>query len=150
MKTSEVIIRKATMFDVPKIKIIENEVFPTPWSFESLFSDIVLNKNTKYFAAVAGDKVVGYGGMGHVLDECHITNIAVEKDFRRQGIASMLMQELISAAEGFNAKTMTLEVRRSNLGAQELYSGFDFSQVGVRKNYYSNPVEDALIMCKIF
>jgi ribosomal-protein-alanine N-acetyltransferase len=148
MKNSGVIIRNSTMFDVPKIKIIEDEAFPTPWSFNALFSDIAVNKNTKYFSAVVGGVVVGYGGMWHVLDECHITNVAVEKDFRRQGIAGRLMLALVSAARDMNAKIMTLEVRRSNTGAQKLYAGLDFIEIGVRRDYYSNPAEDALILCK--
>ena len=148
MKNCGVVIRPANMFDVPKINVIEHEAFPTPWSFESLFSDIVLNKNTKYFAAVAGGTLIGYGGMWFVEDECHITNVAVKKEFQRQGIASRIMQKLILTAQNLNARTMMLEVRRSNLAAQKLYTGLDFVEISVRRNYYSNPVEDALILRK--
>ena len=145
---SEVVIRPANMFDVPKINVIEHQAFPTPWSFDSLFSDIVLNKNTKYFAAVVDGTLIGYGGMWFVVDECHITNVAVEKSYQRQGIAGKLMQKLILTAQDLGAKKMSLEVRRSNLAAQKLYAGLDFQQIAVRQNYYSNPIEDALILCK--
>ncbi len=143
---SEVIIRAPKLFDICKVNAIEKEAFPTPWSFDALFSDFFLNRNTFYTVAVCDGVVAGYGGMWKVEDECHITNVAVKKEFHRRGIATKIMEELKAHAYHSDSKVMFLEVRRSNDSAISLYRKMGFYIAGERKNYYSNPREDALVM----
>jgi ribosomal-protein-alanine N-acetyltransferase len=94
-----------------------------------------------------GGRLVGYGGFWHVLDEAHISNVAIHPDYRRQGLGRMLLTHLLEEAAAKGATAATLEVRRSNVAAQKLYAGFGFKVIAVRKHYYSDENEDALIMC---
>lgn len=140
--------RKARVFDISKMHAIEKASFPTPWSFDALFADAFLNSNTIYMVAEYCKDIAAYGGMWLVLDEAHITNIAVKQDYRRMGIADKLLGIMAEAAAKNGIASMLLEVRRSNSPALILYHKHGFHEVGVRKDYYSNPVEDAFIMRK--
>ena len=128
---------------------IEQESFPTPWSRYAFYGEL-LNDFAFYIVAVCGDKVIGYAGMWLILDEAHITNLAVHPDYRQRGIGRSLMQELENKAVLHGAGSMTLEVRPSNNIAKGLYSSLGFSQEGRRRGYYSDTGEDALIMWKYF
>jgi ribosomal-protein-alanine N-acetyltransferase len=128
---------------------IEKDSFPTPWSRYAFYGEL-LNDFAFYIVAVCGDKVVGYAGMWLIIDEAHITNLAVRPDYRRRGIGRSLMQELENQAVTLGAKSMTLEVRPSNDIAKGLYSSLGFFQEGRRRGYYSDTGEDALIMWKHF
>lgn len=143
-----IIFRKARVFDISKMHAIEKASFPTPWSFDALFADAFLNGNTIYLVAEYCKDITAYGGMWLVLDEAHITNIAVKQDCRRMGIADKLLSYLVEMAVKNGATTMILEVRTSNSPALALYHKHGFHEVGIRKGYYSNPVEDAFIMSK--
>jgi [ribosomal protein S18]-alanine N-acetyltransferase len=121
--------------------------FPITWSKDS-FEKELANKFARYMVAVKDDTAVGYGGMWIIVDEAHITNIAVHPEFRGSGIASMLLEALIDACKLEGVTAMTLEVRKSNLVAQNLYSKYGFQLEGVRKGYYEDNKEDALIMWK--
>ena len=123
---------------------IEQEAFDQPWS-ERMFIPEVEDENAYYLVGVRGDEVICYGGFHKVLDEAHITNIAVRADSRGRGIGTLLMSELISRARMLGVKYMTLEVRDNNEPAIRLYQSFGFKVEGVRKKYYNN-VRDALIM----
>ncbi len=123
---------------------IEQEAFDQPWS-ERMFIPEVEDKNAYYLVGVRGDEVICYGGFHKVLDEAHITNIAVRADSRGRGIGTLLMSELISRARLLGVKYMTLEVRDNNENAIKLYKSFGFTVEGIRKRYYNN-VRDALIM----
>ena len=123
---------------------IEQEAFDQPWS-ERMFIPEVEDENAYYLVGVRGDEVICYGGFHKVLDEAHITNIAVRADSRGRGIGTLLMSELISRARMFGVKYMTLEVRDNNENAIKLYKSFGFTVEGIRKKYYNN-VHDALIM----
>ena len=123
---------------------IEQEAFDQPWS-ERMFIPEVEDENAYYLVGVRGDKVICYGGFHKVLDEAHITNIAVRADSRGRGIGTLLMSELISRARMLGVKYMTLEVRDNNENAIKLYKSFGFTVEGIRKKYYNN-VHDALIM----
>lgn len=123
---------------------IEQEAFDQPWS-ERMFIPEVEDENAYYLVGVRGDEVICYGGLHKVLDEAHITNIAVRADSRGRGIGTLLMSELISRARMLGVKYMTLEVRDNNENAIKLYKSFGFTVEGIRKKYYNN-VHDALIM----
>ena len=123
---------------------IEREAFDQPWN-ERMFIPEVEDENAYYLVGVRGDEVICYGGFHKVLDEAHITNIAVRADSRGRGIGTLLMSELISRARMLGVKYMTLEVRDNNENAIKLYKSFGFTVEGIRKRYYNN-VHDALIM----
>ena len=127
---------------------IENLSFSTPWSKGAFEMEATMNKCATYIAAVAGSRVAGYGGFWAVLDEAHITNIAVHPDFRGQGAGNALMEGLIEAAKKRKAESMTLEVRASNEVALNLYHKYGFKACGKRRGYYQNNGEDAIIMWK--
>lgn len=136
-----------TSLKIKEILEIENDSFSTPWT-EKMFADELLNPLAHYFLLEDNDESIGYVGFWHIMDECHITNIAVKTAFRRKGYASELLKKVISYAEENNIVFITLEVRESNTGAQKLYEKFGFANCGTRKNYYHNPSENAVIMTR--
>lgn len=134
---------------IEDLERLEKECFSTPWSFDSLVSELS-NPLAVFRVAEIGGRVAGYVGMHHIVDEGYICNIAVFPQFRRHGVATMLMEELVSYAKENDMATISLEVRESNLTAREFYEKFQFEVVGERKNFYANPTENALIMTKTF
>ena len=137
-----------TVADLDQVGVIERSSFPTPWSKRSFHSELTQNIYAEYIVARRRSRVVGYAGMWVVLDEGHITNIAVHPTFRGQGIGDRLLRELTERAIQRGATRMTLEVRPTNLVAQTLYARHGFVQRGIRRGYYSDTHEDALIMWK--
>lgn len=127
---------------------VENLSFKIPWSRQSLEDEIIHNESAIYFCALADGRAVGYAGMWQVLDEGHITNVAVHPEYRQSGVGSELMEALLSEAAGRGITALTLEVRRSNLSAQSLYRKYGFEEGGSRKGYYADNREDAVIMWK--
>lgn len=121
--------------------------FNIPWSRDSYEKELK-NPLAKYLTAINGDKVLGYGGMWIIIDEAHITNIAVAPLYRQQGIGASILEAMIKKAEEQGVTAMTLEVRSSNLAAQKLYHNFGFINKGIRKAYYEDNHEDAVIMWK--
>jgi ribosomal-protein-alanine N-acetyltransferase len=134
--------------DIDQVCEIENLSFTTPWSRESFESEITKNNLAKYLVAKVDGRVAAYGGMWVVLDEGHITNIAVHPDYRGQKIGERLVQTLIGTAKENNVANITLEVRASNEVARNLYRKLGFEDSGLRKGYYSDTGEDAVIMWK--
>ncbi|MFZ5897903.1 MAG: ribosomal protein S18-alanine N-acetyltransferase [Bacillota bacterium] len=130
------------------IEEIEKRSFPTPWPRQTFEFEILYNDLAEYVVAVCEGKVIGYGGAWMVLDEAHVTNIAVHPDYRGIKIGKALMLELMRRAVARGAKCMTLEVRPSNTVARKLYAGLGFVEAGVRKGYYQDNNEDAIIMWK--
>ena len=125
---------------------IEQAVNPRPWSL-SLFSSELRYRDTRvYVIARIGTQLVGFAGLMLVAGDGHITNVGVDGEHRREGIATRLMLELARRALAEGAVALTLEVRASNDGAQALYRRFGFVPAGVRKAYYADTNEDALIM----
>ncbi len=141
-------IVKACQDNIDDIVIIENLSFKIPWTKKSITDEILRNESACYFCAVTGGRTVGYAGMWHVLDEGHITNIAVHPEFRKSGVGSMLMEALLGEAEERGITALTLEVRKSNYNAQSLYRKYGFEDGGTRKAYYADNREDAIIMWK--
>jgi len=129
---------------------IEKYCFVTPWTKESLLRELAENELAVYLVALEEKKVVGYAGMWHVVNEGHITNVAVHPERRRAGIGSTIVERLLGIAEARGMIGVTLEVRISNYAAQRLYTKFGFKPEGFRKNYYGDTHEDAVIMWKYF
>ncbi len=125
---------------------IETQVYPRPWSMSLFLSELALRSTRAYFAARIGRDVVGYGGVMLSGDDGHVTTIAVDPAWQRHQIGTRLLLALAREAIAREARSLTLEVRLSNKGAQELYRRFSFGPVGVRKNYYAETNEDALVM----
>ena len=140
-------VKKMEHKDVDAVYEIEELSFFTPWSKKSIKTEID-NKLGRYIVIKENEKVVSYGGFWLVLDEANINNIAVHPDYRGRGISKLLMNTLIDMAKTENAKTMYLEVRSSNLVAQKLYRGLGFAMIGLRKGYYVDTDEDAIVMMK--
>lgn len=132
---------------VEEVAKLEPLCFAVPWSEKAFYIEMK-NNLACYSVVIVDDKVVGYGGFWNVLNEGHITNIAIHPDYRRQGLATALMKYMIFRAEEKNVNEMDLEVRVSNEAAISLYKKFGFAEVGVRKGYYSDNGEDALLMKK--
>ena len=133
---------------IDRILVIDSLCFPTPWSRESLEKEIENSALTKYVVAKKSGIVIGYAGMWVILDEGHITNIAVHPEYRGIGVGSLLLEALIEICKIEFIKSMTLEVRESNARAQNLYKKYGFLQNGIRKGYYRDNKENALIMWK--
>lgn len=125
---------------------IEQQVYPRPWSLGLFMSELGYQGSRVYVTARIGGAVVGYGGLMLVADDGHITTLAVDPRWHRQRIGTRLMHALAQAAIARDAKNLTLEVRLGNDAAQALYRAFGFAPAGVRKGYYQETNEDALIM----
>ena len=132
---------------VPQVAQLEKTCFADPWSEMSVAAELQ-SIWSYWLVAVRGDQVVGYIGSQSSIDESDVMNVAVHPDFRRQGIAEQLIENLIAELKNRGSHALTLEVRASNAPAIALYEKLGFQQVGLRKNYYRNPKEDALILRK--
>lgn len=143
------IIKKATLENLEDIFKIEESVFAHPWSLESL-KNLMEDENSVAFVAVDNEVICGYCGVNTILDEGYITNVAVLENYRKQGIGRMLVNALLDFAKEKSLAFLTLEVRKSNTPAINLYSKNGFEKVGERKNYYTSPTENALLMTKYF
>lgn len=128
-----------------KIALLEQRNFSAPWTKDMLLRAFTA-RDKIFFAAVCEASLVGYIGAQLIVDELDIFNVAVDEAFRRRGIGRLLVQALKNAAPNFGALRLTLEVRASNAPAIALYEKLGFYEGGRRKNYYSNPREDAVLM----
>lgn len=139
-------IRRMTIDDVDGVMEVDRLSFRIPWSRESFESEVNGKNPAVYFVADYEGRICGYMGVWHIVDEGHITNVAVHPEFRQKGIGDMLVKRTLAdgAAKGINA--FTLEVRASNEAAQKLYENNGFSSAGIRKRYYEDNNEDAVIM----
>lgn len=143
-----VAFEKMSAAHLDQVLEIEKVSFPTPWSRDSFMGEIQQNDFALYIVAVYDGAVIGYGGMWLIFNEAHITNVAVRPDLRGKNIGKALMLEIIRQAVLRGADSMTLEVRPSNKTARRLYQGLGFKERGVRKHYYVDTNEDAIIMWK--
>lgn len=140
-------IREMQIEDAAAIAEIEKQCFSLPWPIKEI-EETFLAKNSIFYVASIGGQIVGYAGLYFILDEGNIINIAVDSRYRRQGIAKGLLEHLILQLKHKGVKNVTLEVRKGNMAAISLYESFGFETVGIRKNFYVRPLEDALIMWK--
>lgn len=147
-KKQEASVRLMELKDVDEVWEIEKLSFRSPWSKESFENEMHANDRAKYVVATLGDTVIGYGGMWFIIDEAHITNIAVHPDYRQRKIGEMIVKEMIRVANENGISSLTLEVRVSNTPAINLYRKLGFVDYGIRKGYYTDTGEDALIMWK--
>ena len=132
---------------VAQVAELEKICFSDPWSEKSVASELN-NPLSCWLVAEENGAVAGYVGSQTVMDESDMMNVAVHPDHRRKGIAELLVTELVDALKKRGSHCLTLEVRASNEPARALYEKQGFAQVGLRKNYYRNPKEDALILRK--
>ena len=138
-------IRRMTAEDVNAVWNIENATFPTPWSLRDFEHEMRENVCARYLVAVKDGTIIGFAGIHIILDEGHITNIAVTKDERGHGVGRQLAEALLQYAANLGVVYVTLEVRENNEPAKQLYRSLGFIKVGVRKKYYEGQT-DALIM----
>ena len=144
-------IRPMTKDDIDSVYDIEASCFEPPWSKESFVVEIEGNNFGRYVVALKDSEIIGYGGVWLIINESHITNIAVNKHHRKQKVGTLVLKALMKIAwDTLEIKKMTLEVRKSNHVAQKLYRKYGFIAAGERIKYYENN-EDAVIMwCEDF
>lgn len=147
--TNNVIVTKADIFDSSAIEEIEKECFAIPWSEKSIKESMEL-ENYIFLKAVVDDKVVGYVGLYIAVDEGDITNIAVCSEYRGKGIGGKLLSELLEECRKRELYSVNLEVRQGNEVAIKLYKKNGFKDIGIRKNFYQKPIENAVLMQMIF
>ena len=142
---NNLVIEEMKVDDIDGVFEVEKNCFEDYWSKDS-FKKELSNNLAKYLVAKVDGKVAGYVGIWFVVDEGHITNVAVHEDYRGQKIGDQLIKELVQVCTDNKIVSMTLEVRTSNTVAQNLYRKYGFKMAGIRKEYYSNNKEDAIIM----
>ena len=144
-RTDPVTIEPMERRHVRAVSQIERICFPTHWP-ESAFLNELANRCARYVVASIGEQVVGFAGMWVIMDEAHITTIGVLPEHRRRSIGERLLVRLLEAARALGARRATLEVRKSNGAATRLYEKYAFTSVAVRRGYYTETGEDALVM----
>lgn len=146
VRRAEVDFRPMVLTDIPSVLTVEHASFPTPWTRQTFRNELMYNQFATYAVAVTKGRIIGYGGMWLILNEAHITNIAIHPDYRGLGIGESMMDYLMVLAQLSGVRKMTLEVRLSNVVAQNLYRKKGFDATGVRPGYYTDNQEDALVM----
>lgn len=141
-------VKKLEFNDIENIKQIENQCFSNPWSQTSIKQS--MESGNKFFGVFNNDTLCGYGSINIILDEGYINNIAVLPKYRKQGLGKLILSEIINYSKEKKLSFLSLEVRPSNTIAIRLYKSAGFINAGVRKNYYTCPVENALILTKYF
>lgn len=142
---NNLIVRAMTKNDVDAIYRVEEDCFVDPWSKDAIRKELT-NNVARYLVAEINNELVGYIGCWFIVDEGHITNVAVHSDHRGKKIGDKLVKEMVDLCKESNLNAMTLEVRSSNTVAQNLYRKYGFKMGGIRKEYYSDNKEDAIIM----
>lgn len=138
--------RFMTLEDVDAVAQLEQLSFTTPWPKDAFINEMTINQHAKYVVVFQGERLVAYCGMWLIIDEAHITNIAVHPEARGQKIGERLMRQMMALTMAMGGTRMTLEVRPSNQAARNLYTKLGFVEQGRRKKYYSDNNEDAIIM----
>ena len=141
-------VRKADEKDIPKIASIENLNFSMPWSENAIKES--MERDTVFLIAQKEGSVIGYMGLTCIIDEGYVTNIAVNKDFRKSGAGTLILNKAIDLARDKGLSFISLEVRASNKNAISLYNRLLFKEEGLRRNFYEKPKEDAIIMTRRF
>ena len=138
--------RNMTVDDLDQVMEVEVNSFTIPWSREAFFNELTKNQFAQYLIVEVDQKVVGYCGVWIIIDEAHITNIALLPEYRGLKLGEALMGKVMELAREMGALRVTLEVRVSNERAQNLYRKFGFEAGAIRKQYYTDNMEDALVM----
>ncbi len=139
-------LRLMKLEDIDHVLEVEKSSFPSPWTRDAFYNELLKNHFAYYVVAQVGQKIVGYCGVWLIMDEAHITNIAVHPEYRGRKIGKCLLRNMMVFAQMQGAKKMTLEVRPSNHAALNLYEQLGFVRSGIRKGYYTDNHEDAIIM----
>lgn len=142
----ELKLRRMTLRDIDNVLVVERRAFTAPWSRQAFLTELLDNHFARYIVAEANHRIVGYAGVWLIVDEGHITNIAVDPDFRGIHLGESLLRALMAVCGANGGRRMTLEVRVSNDVAQNLYRKLGFTVAGMRRGYYTDNREDALIM----
>ncbi len=142
---TQTMVRRMNTLDIDGVLAVEQQSFTTPWSREGFVNEMS-NELSYYLVLVEAGNIIGYAGMWLIVDEAHVTNVAILPEYRGRKLGEKLMVALLEHAKVRGATRMTLEVRASNEVAQGLYSKFGFTAQGRRRNYYTDTKEDALIM----
>lgn len=139
--------RRAVPYDGIGIAALEERVFSDPWAERDII-DLIVTEGGMCFTATEGDRVVAYVIGRLIPPEGEIYRVAVDPDYRQRGIGYRLLDYAVKTSRGKGLETLFLEVRSQNLPARKLYLAYGFREVGVRKNYYKNPTDDAIVMLK--
>ena len=139
-------IARMVAADVPEVVRIERASFNTTWPSDAFYNELTTNKMAHYFVGRVNGEIVAYGGIWVIFEDSHVTTIAVDPRFRGKRYGEVLLLRLIEEAIERSAAWMTLEVRESNVGAQQLYRKYGFTTVTTRRGYYSDNNENALVM----
>lgn len=142
----DISFRPMTVDDIDSVLHVEHHSFPNPWTRETFYNELTRNRFANYLLLLHSDTVIGYCGMWIIVDEAHITNIAVLPNYRGQNLGEALLIEAMETAKALGVRSMTLEVRVSNRVAQNLYEKLGFKIGGIRKHYYTDNGEDAYVM----
>lgn len=142
----DVRFRYMTVDDIQAVLKVEHASFSLPWTEAAFYNEIISNRFATYILAELAEEVIGYCGVWVIIDEAHITNVALLPEYRGRKIGESLMRTGMSYARMRGARKMSLEVRVSNEPAQKMYRKLGFKPGGIRKNYYSDNHEDALVM----
>lgn len=132
--------------DIDQILIVEHESFTLPWSREAFYNELNHNQYAVYVVLEDAGRIIGYGGVWIVLDEAHITNIAILPEYRGRKLGEALLKKVMEISKVKGAETATLEVRVSNTAARALYKKLGFQEGGIRKKYYTDNQEDGIVM----
>ena len=143
---AEPILRRMTLSDVPAVHRLEEAIFSMPWSEKDFVYEMTENKVARYLVIEEAGEIIAFAGAHIILDQAHVTNIAVRQDCRGRGLGRMITRALMQYASNLGAEYLTLEVRQSNATAQNLYKSLGFVKVNVRKRYYEDTGEDAWLM----
>lgn len=141
------ILREMMIDDLDQVLEIEEELFSVPWTREGFFT-FLTRDDSMFLVVEEKEKILGYCGLLMVLDEGDVLNVAVRKDRQREGIGNFLMESLIRLSGQLGISMIHLEVRKGNETAIRLYERLGFERDGIRKGYYTDPVEDAVLMTK--
>ena len=133
---AEPVLRRMTLSDVPAVHRLEEAIFSMPWSEKDFVYEMTENKVARYLVIEEAGEIIAFAGAHIILDQAHVTNIAVRQDCRGRGLGRMITRELMQYASNLGAEYLTLEVRQSNARALQVYERYGFVRVGLRKDYY--------------
>ncbi len=139
-------IRDMNEGDLSQVLALEEKIFPSPWTEDLFLDELRQGQNAMYMVALKGDRLLGYIGAHLFKSEVHITNMAVDEEFRRKGLGSLLLITCVRRGYDVGARWLTLEVREGNWEARQFYKRFGFEEIGLRHGYYAETGENAVIM----
>lgn len=145
---SKIIIRPMELDDLEEVLNIEKKSFPNPWTYNIFYYELIQNRYAKYFVLEKNKEIIGYLGLWLRGRSFHITNIAIKERWRKKGYGGRFLRFTEKMATKHKVEKISLEVRRSNLIAQNMYRKYGYKVTKIRKNYYQDEKEDALVMEK--